>query len=940
MQIIESLFLILFAYSLLLLGGLGLSLRCLPRHLSGYVFYIAPAIGYVAFCFVTIFISGLTDYPVLHSNIWSLLGLGTLTTIELFKHRARIFSLLYEGRMVVFFLLAMLVIVFFPVLHQGLDLYVGTANPDFYQSLSFHESLIRFDASFWHDSEGLPLSGPFLEMFPSAFQARFGAVAFSVLLEQITGISSRASVMTAVVVFLLCLPSTMYFFCRTVLEFDVKASVTSAVLVAISAATNMSFIHTMVGQNSALATFPLAIGLIYLSLKVRTVPIVLLTTIILNGIFWIYVMALPYILVPFGLYLIVKLFSKNRSGLSQLITPICIFIVVTTATHCFVLGDSQEFIANLIDLLSVISHTNLYLEFLTEAVLIYGAGLTSYPISNSMIFHGMTANAYPVLLTLALLLVSVYFSSVVYWFKSVSRDAGLFVSSLIFVCVIVFVYHTLVSGYGYANFKMISWLQFIIIPFLAWFVFHSWSVIVSAKSRLRKLPSFLGLVFLAPIYLCTNLMADIDYGLKSYGRDRLHGSLINSYGIGGNTDFISLPKDIGSLVTMEGSVALGFGDAIENFWAAYYVNDVTANVSILTHEEIPLDDAHLPDVISRKYTDWSGQNHVDKQRYFADGVADFYLLPGPKNLNSEIIKHSVVGKSIWQNDTFALYKRDHIKDLFLTGRGFFRREYTDSVNLNWWWPEVFRWSAEGGEIYHLMPSQPGEGYRIQFSVIAGLGQSSGLRTIELWHNGIKFDEVSLSGAARFISGEYVPVKGINRLVLRVKEKSELIERNYGLWNRKVPQRTRPLNILFSDLKLISPNSTSNATFPLNLAMEPKTYLRKFETFDGFDVDGWIRNSAHVSFVPPERINRVELKILVPGNLNFTFPYNVVFELENESYVQTFPGPGEYVVSLNQELTEMKSHRLVILPQQALRILDGMNQREVLQSIRISSITVE
>ena len=67
---------------------------------------------------------------------------------------------------------------------------------------------------------------------------------------------------------------------------------------------------------------------------------------------------------------------------------------------------------------------------------------------------------------------------------------------------------------------------------------------------------------------------------------------------------------------------------------------------------------------------------------------------------------------------------------------------------------------------------------------------------------------------------------------------------------------------------------------------------------------------------------------------------MVFELENESYVQTFPGPGEYVVSLNQELTEMKSHRLVILPQQALRILDGMNQREVLQSIRISSITVE
>ena len=938
MSSIQSISCIAISYGFLFLLGLGITLHCFPAKIRHYSIYIAPAIGYISFCFLSIWLSGLTNAAVTTTNLLAFLGLSTLTVTAMFQYRTDVRELFRSASALPLLLSVMLVVVFTPVFLQGVDLYIGTANPDFYQSLSFHEALVRFKAKFWIDQTTLPLDDPFLGMFPVALQARFGGVAFSILLEQILGISSRGALTTSIVVFLLCLPGTVYFFSHSVLEFSKRAALLSAILVTVAAPTTMSFVHTLVGQNSALATFPLAIALIYLALKERSISLTILTAIVLNGIFWLYVMVLPYVLAPFGLYVAIKFVENKGRGFSRWFFTFGVIAALSVAVHLSVFGDTFKFLDNLAQLLSKLTQSHYYADFLTEEVLQYAIGLTSYPLSQSVFFHSINRLSAIVLLVISISLVIAYFWAIRLWSKTASRDASLIILSLIITYVLVWFKYTFLTRYGYASFKMSAWLQFLVAPFFAWYILENWQIIRNGSQNIQRWKSYFLLVLLIPVYVGLNLASDLDYGLKSFGDDRLHGSLINSYGIAGNRDFVDLPKSLESLVPAESTIAMGFGDSIENFWAAYYARKSVAEVTILTHEEIPFEDAWLPDIQSRKYTDSLGQTQIDTQRYFKNGVADYYLLPGSKNLNTDIIDSKVAGVALWSNDTFALYKKGDLKDLISVGRGFYRVEHMDSGKLSWWWPETFRWSSQGGEIYHLMPSLPGQPYRVELSAISGLGRSSGLRTIEFWHNGTIFDEVLVDGASRIVSRPYFPVDGVNRLVLRVKEKAVLTPRNMGLWNRDLPRRSTPINMLFSNVRLTSDLQDLSVPFPVNEVVEVKVLFAKLKTFNGFDVDGWIKEKSTFTAKVPPNTKRLILEILVPGNLEFPFPYGVEFSIDGVSVGKMFESAGNHTVEFDLPVIRSSEYLQVnINPQMAKRIADGMSQREVLQSIRLSSL---
>lgn len=940
MQVIFSLSVIFLAYGLLLFLGIGLTLYLFPTKLRSYTFYIAPAVGYIGFCFFSIWFSGVGSAPVIKSNLWALYLLGILTILALLQYRSEIPSICRSARSLLVIVGVMLLVVYSPVLLQGIDLYVGTVNPDFYQSLSLHEALVRFNAKFWVDHTELPLKGPFLEMFPAAFQARFGGVVFSVLQEQLFGYAPRTALISSVIVFLLCLPGAVYFFCSSVFEFGKRESVLAGIMVAVAAPTTMSFIHTFVGQNSALATLPLAIGLIYLAIKERSVKLMFLSAIVLNGIFWIYVMVLPYVLAPIGLFFAVNMVRQRGRQWGAWLLGLGVFVTLTFAVHLGVARDSLKFIQDLSELLSKLTQSHYYADFLTEEVFQYATGLTSYPLSQSMYFKSISHVAAPVLIGLGMLIGVLYFVAVRLWSLTASRQALTIALSMLAVYVVVWINYTFLTRYGYASFKMSAWLQFLFAPFLAWYMVKTWDTLRSVVSRGTKWMSGAVFALLVPLYLGLNLASDLDYSLKSFGRDRLHGSLINSYGIGGNRDFLDLPVNLKSQVSSENTIAVGFGDSIENFWAAYFADRVASGISILTHEEIPFEDAWLPDVHTRKYTDSLGQTQTDVQKYFNFGRADYYLLPGKNNQNKEIVDGSVAGERIWGDDTFSLYKNGNLKDLVSVGRGFYRVEHMNSAALSWWWPEVFRWSAEGGEIYHFMPSQPGKPHRIQFSAITGLGQLSGRRTIELWHNGVKFDEVVVDGASRVISQPYFPVDGVNRLVLRVKEKSVLVSRNIGLWNRDLPRRSTPINVLFSNIRVLSESQSASTVFPRNTPIEPKALFNLVESFNGFDVDGWVRERAQFSALVSSGVSKVEFHILVPGNLEFSFPYKVRFMINGNAHEKVFSEAGDHTVSIDIPVTtEAGSLKIEVLPQMAKRLAEGMEQREVLQSIRLSSVTL-
>lgn len=861
------------------------------------------------------------------------------TMIALVRYRGELSGILHGAKSLPILLGVMVFAVFSPALHQGIDLYLGTANPDFYQSLSLHEALVRFQAKFWVKHGDLPLAGPFLEMYPAAFQARFGGVAYSVQLEQLFGIPPRMALMTSIIAFLCCLPGTLYFFCRTVLEFDKKSALLSALLVAIAAPTTMSFVHTFIGQNSALAIFPLAIALIYLALRERSVGMILLSALVLNGMIWIYVMALPYVLVPFGVYGAIKIYRQGGRSLGWWTVAILLLAIFFAIVHLAVFRESQKFFSDLFGFLGKMTQSHYYADFLTEEVLEYATGLTSYPLSQNMFFHSVSHFVSPVLITLGIMLAGVYFMSVRLWSKTASQDAVFITLSLIATYIAVWFKYTFMVLYGYASFKMSAWLQFLAVPFFGWYILNNWEVIQRGNQRLVRWRAYATFTLLVPVYVGLNLASTLDYGLKSYGRDRLHGSLINSYGIAGNKDFIDLPNALKSLVPTNSTVALGFGDSIENFWAAYYVDHSANMATILSHEEIPFEDAYLPDIHSRQYKDSLGQVQLDNQKYFHDGLADYYLLPGSKNLNTDIIDSNVIGKPLWSNDTFALYKKGEIHDLIRLGRGYYRAEHMDVGKLGFWWPETFRWSAEGGEIYHFMPLLPGNPYQVEFSAITGLGLSSGRRTIELWHNGAKFDEVMVDGTARIISKPYFPTSGVNRLILRVKEKVVLVPRAIGLWNRNLPRRSTPINILFSNIRIVNNSQMLPETFPIGKAVEAKDLFNKAKTFNGFDVDGWVRERGEFVVNISTSVGKVSLDVLIPGNLGFSFPYKVQFIINGAPVEKLFSSPGEYQVYLDlPESSSLKTITVEMIPQASRQLAEGMEQRELVQSIRLGAVS--
>jgi len=156
------------------------------------------------------------------------------------------------------------------------------------------------------------------------------------------------------------------------------------------------------------------------------------------------------------------------------------------------------------------------------------------------------------------------------------------------------------------------------------------------------------------------------------------------------------------------TIALAFPEFIENKWANYYTYLAGRSVAYPSHRLFPDEEATLPDRATGLIRDIDGKFIQDRRPFFNDGRADFYLVRGSNNPNLEIVEPQVSGQALWENGTVRLLKASEAKDLLVTGRGFYRLEYVSKESLPWWFPDRFRWAAEGGEILHFNPAHPGK----------------------------------------------------------------------------------------------------------------------------------------------------------------------------------------------------------------------------------------
>lgn len=936
MPFIESFLLISSVFILATLIGLGPVLTLLPKVVRPYSAFVATATGYVLFCFFSIWFSGLFNLAVIDANWCSFSILVAWTLFAILFRYSELKTIAKNAKPILFILLIMFLVVFFPVLHKGVDLYIGTANPDFYQSLSFQESLKKYKLPFWVNASEIPalkLNNPFIDAFPQAFQARFGAVAFSVFIEQISHLPARTILLTSIIVFLSCLPLVVYFFSRFVLEFTTKNATLAALFIAIAAPISMSFQHILVGQNSALAIIPLAITYIYMAIKEKSFPLTILCILIINGLMWLYVMVLPYILVPLGLFILIRFAKCGWQSVKWIFFSTLVFISTSILIHSSIIAIFFKFFNDLKVLSNQIAPSSLFADFLTEDIFAYFFGLSSYPVANNLFFNHIPA---PALFILGLALTVFYLYSIYLWSNKASKDAILLVLCLMITYFVVWANYTFFSLYGYAIFKMVAWLQFLLAPFLAWGTSFFLSKLKQYNLQKKIVTILTSLSF---IYIGCNLLGDVDYAMKSYGHNIRNKVVIVTNAIANNKDYLNLTDLLKNKVKANSSIALGFNDKLYNIWAGYYVHKANLKPRIISHEDFPLEELFLPHPITNEYKDILGRTQIAAERYFYSGDAEFYLLPSPRSLNKDIILNQVVGEPIWSNDTFALYKKGVIKDLIVTGRGFHLIEYTDNKNVAWWWPKTSRWSAEGGQIFHLYPSMPGNPHQISLLLISGMGLENGLRTVELWHNNSKFDEIIVNGAAKVISKEYFPIDGVNKIIIRPKEIAKILPRNRGFWNRNIRLKLAPLNILMSNIEIINSSNFNKNIWKTNDCVRVKQMFEKFTTFNGFDVDGWVRNEAEFSFTAATTASRLRLKFVVPKTLGFIFPYEVKFILNEITFKHVFSKAGEHeiILPLPTALLSPSTLNLKIQPKQTKLLANGLQQSEILRSIQIKSL---
>lgn len=933
-----------FALALACACGYGVVTFLLPAEYRAYRLVVMPATGYLAFCLLVMIVSGNFAASV-RISVWIALAALGLLALAAFHHErksSQAGAFVGEARLVAILMLPTAVIVLWPVLIQGAELYLGSVNLDFFQSLIYQELLRRHDLSvFAHHAA--PSERPSLElaahMWPDTTQARFGGVMFSYLLQSITGLSAKSSLTVAIGVFALCVPLSVYFFSRVVLALAHRTAVVSSAIIGISAPVSLGFLYVLVGQGSGMPILPLLIAAHFIALTQPSPRIIAYCAILVAGLFWLYASMLPFALAPMGL-LALHLMLRRRLRFTWGLGIFGGVVVGMLVAWGGMLPYLREFFKGLAEVSGRLVGSFYFSDFLTELFFVYFLGLTSYTWNNSIVYfrvreHVPIGMAWALAASAAVWLLVFLGAALVSWWRNQPDDARrTAMAALLAVYSFLWVYFTFVKPYGYSVFKMAMWLQFVMVPILAHGMVHFWSL---GPGSSPKLAARCAVLVTGILFGTTNLIAALDYGDMSFGRNRLRGGIINAFGMGENPELAALGRDLSVLVSRDQAVGIGFTDAVQNNWAAYRLIGV-AKHSILSHELQVEDDSLLPDPRTGLTRDSSGELKRFAPLHYADIASDFYLLPAESNQNPEIVEQRLP-QPTWKNSTFALHAGRALKDYLFLGRGFYRAEFS-SGKATWWEPSgPSRWSRNGGEFYLLHPTRPGKPYRLSFTAMVGFGYPSASRTLEFWHDGRKFDEVTVNDIARIRSAPFFPKANLDRVSVVIREKTRPFARLMALWHAEVPDDTRSLNLHVSSVRLVHPEDT----LPSPIGRAPivgKEILQQAHLFNGLSAAGWVPASASFALVAPFDHPRAIVEIIIPGNLGFTFPYRVNLIADEVDHAFVAKGPGK--LRLEVPLPEANANELVsfeIRPQEH-RLIDNAfanKNRPIIQSVHLESV---
>jgi hypothetical protein len=842
-------------------------------------------------------------------------------------------------------------LMFWPLFINGSDTFIGANNPDYFAGLIDNYFLLNGNGV----SDFTKGSNTY---FPLDYLAgsisssgRFASGLFAISIEILLGVDTREALTLSIALFLSCLPLSIYFFSRTIFGLDVKTSTLSGWLIGLSAPTALSYLYFYLGQNSGLPALPLTMAVGFLLITQPSIKLLILFSLLANALFVTYLGMLPYVVAPLGILALYYLLTSCKS----FITIFGLLLGFLGISFVINFGMLREIYAMVMGWSNVIGQSlqgQYFLDFLTEQFFSLFLGVMAYPLQSTWYYSTFGYYGLPIVLILTLMVIFFIFISLLRWIKkNDSHDRLIVVISAVVIYAIVWWVYTMQRQYGYAVFKMTSWLQFMLIPIAAFGI--------SQCFRMGKLLTTgfkaKAVVICASIYVLTNMFATIGYGIKAMGFDTKYGSIVNNYEMSGNRDYFEVSHAINKYVRLGESVGISFVDSIQNFWLAYYLKD--NKISILSHENIPGDDENLPGIFDNNVTDYYGRVHEANNVFFHGAEDEYYLTWNKNHINRDIVDVDFLSKPLWENSTFRLFTAKENPDMAFTGRGFYRTEYLreqkgwgfyrnnySKEQKGYWWPDVMRWTAEGGEIYLLRPSQKGRPYVLKLDAIVGLENEADSRTLELWANKVKFDEYKINSSARYISKPFIPNDEVTKIVIKIKEKVGTTNRPLPLWNKEIPADYRQLNLSVSNVK-IYPVNTEQKSVKCGTSIQEYEILNCAKWFNGIQIDRWIGKNATLAIVNSmvKDSSAIEIKGFLPGNLDFNFPFKISFYINGKEFQREISSPGEFFVEFPLQKTKLSDLiEVTIEPEQAFELKNQLSLRRkiVTQSLRLDAVNIK
>jgi len=924
------------------LMGLGIVKALLPEDLERpYGTLIAPSVGYLAFCFLAFNLSatfGMGAPTACWIALAILCAAGIASQLRP-AWRVRPRALAGDARLTLVLILPMALVTLLPLFYFGAQTYLGAVNPDYFAGLVDNYYLAQGHSvvSFLPVTRDTYFPIPYLAGHISA-SARFGAGVFGLLAHQLLGVPQRTALTLVIGFFLLSFPLTLYFMCRIVLLFEHRAAVLSAWLIGISGSVAMSYLYFYLGQNSGLPALPLLVAACFLMLARPGWRTLVFATLLANALFVNYFAMLPYALAPAGALGLYLVFTR-RLSIGRATMLALAFVVVSVVLKLGNVRETMDAMRAWVNVIGQSLQGQFFLEFLTESFFPYFFGVYNYPWNPFYVtlFGPVGMRIWAAAVSAVIFLALVVF--VRGWVRA-TRDMAnrVFVLSAFAIYAAVWYRYSFVQQYGYAVFKMSSWLQFIVVPFVAWGFFDLRARLAAGgRSALARAGLAAGLAVCA-IYIVLNLVSTLRYDYNGAGRNTLSGLIVNHFGVTGNRDYLELPADIAREVKPGQSIGLMFTDSIRNFWTSYYLRDFRQ--SILSHVTLPGDDENLPDPGTGFVVDYYGNLHKDQNPFFHGGEADDFVLTwGVKDLNQDIVAPKFAGPPVWSDDSFRLYRASDAKDILFTGRGFYRLEFFPPIAA-YFYPRVIRWSADGGEFFLMHVSSPGADYRLAFDAIVGYEYPTDSRTLEIWMDGRKLQDIVVTHSARVVTEPFQPGAGIHKLVVKIRERNKPLPRELALWNRDIPKDYRRQNVGFADVSILPPHAPAPAAPALGERVGTIDFMHRYASqFDAVQLDGWLgATPARFVSCAPAGAKALRIDGYLPPDLHFAMPYALKVRVDGHEYERPIGAAGPFSVEVPLEAGSSET-TFEIVPGPSADLHDeAIRHKKLRLSLRLDAFT--